>query len=242
MKSLIKLFFILFITELSAQTERNYIVNSDVNYNYTYMDKAENFEFGGTTILSDRKINDLKLSLAFGKKIKPNLYYGLGVMLVFRDEVENPDVDKPIYNSETGFYFSSYNSTSKSNVYSPLAFLQYNITLNERSQIRISLISQYDFERYTYERIVYDSGMFPVDDFFTTHTTSYESNRQYLKIGIVPGFSISLYKNFGMDLTLGSVGYRIKMFESRLTDIKKSREFNIGFKPENWSVGFHLTF
>lgn len=242
MKYLFTLFLIFSIAELSAQNEHNFILNTSLGYNYSYEDKAENLPYGGTYRLSDKEINDLKLSVAIGRKLRSNFYYGLGFSLNLRKNELNPGVNKPHYDSDFGIYFETSNSVSQWSVYSPLAYLQYNLNLSEKSRFVLTLISQYDFEKNIDEHRLFVPGMMPGNDYFTTRYNIYESKRQYFQTGLVPGFRMNIYRNFGIDFTFGSIAYRIKTAESRLPDIKKSSEFTFGFKPENWTIGFHLYF
>lgn len=242
MKFLIKLLLVFYAIELNAQTEQNYILNFNIGYNYAYEDKAENVPYGVPVELSDKEINDLTFTFTIGRKLKSNLYCGLGVShSLFKEEL-NPGVNKPRYNSEIDVYFQTSNAVSKRSTYGPMAYIQYNLNLGERIRFIVSFISQYDIEKNIQEYHIFVPGMISSDDYYTTHSTFYESDRQYFKASVVPGFRINLHKNFGIDFVFGSLGYRIKTVESRLSDIKKSREFNVGFKPENWTAGLHLAF
>ncbi|TVQ90376.1 MAG: hypothetical protein EA393_06120 [Bacteroidetes bacterium] len=236
------MFLIFCVAELSAQNEHNFILNTSLGYNYVYEDKAENLPAGWPSQLSDKEINDFKLSVAIGRKLRSNFYYGLGFSLNLRKDEWNPGVNKPRYDSGFAISFSTSNSVSQRSVFGPLAYFQYNLNLSEKSRFMLTLISQYDFEKNVDEHRAFVPGTMPGNDYFTTHYTTYESKRQYFQTGLVPGFRMNIYRNFGLDFTLGSMAYRIKTAESRLPDIKKSRKFAVGFKPENWTLGFHLTF
>ncbi|TVQ15194.1 MAG: hypothetical protein EA361_06285 [Bacteroidetes bacterium] len=243
MKHLIAILLIFCFVEVSAQKEQNFILSTNVGYNYTYEDKSENLPVGGFFLPEDKKINDLNFSMSAGRKFSSNFYYGLGFALNMRKEEWNPDVNKPYRDKETGWTSTTSNAVSENYVYSPLAFLQYVANLGERAQVTLSLISQYDFEKSTEERKLFQPGQLG-DDNFITHTSRKESTREYFNAGLMPGFRMNLYKSFGLNIAFGSVAYRIKTAESRLPDmdIKASREFIVRFRPEDWRIGLHLTF
>jgi hypothetical protein len=237
------MFLIFFISESIAQTEHNYILNTNLGYNYAFVDKVDEMTYDMyNMMLSEREINDLNLSVSMGRKLRSNFYYGLGFTLNLRKDELNPGVNKPHYESEMGVYLSSYNAVSQTSIYGPMAYFQYYFNLSERSFFTLTLISQYDFEKNVSEHRVFTPGIMPGNEYFTINVYSSKSKRQYFKTGLVPGFRMNIYRSFGVDITMGSMAYRIKTTESRLPDIKKSREFAIGFKPENWTIGFHLAF
>ncbi|MFP4060912.1 MAG: hypothetical protein ACLFUC_10560, partial [Bacteroidales bacterium] len=213
-------------------------------YSYTYDDKADYPAPGGSYIPEDRKINDLDFSMSIGRKFRSNFYYGLGFALNLWQEEWNPDVNDPFRDTIHGITFSSSNAVSKNYVYSPLAYLQYVTNLGERAQVTLTLISRYDFEKATSVNKLFQPGYMGEDDNFITHTSEKESTREYFNTGLVPGFRLYLYKGFGVNIAFGSVAYRIKTAESILPDmdIKKSREFNVRFRPEDWRIGLQLAF
>ncbi|MFP4060913.1 MAG: hypothetical protein ACLFUC_10565 [Bacteroidales bacterium] len=261
MKHLIKLIFIFCFVELSAQTEQNFMLNTNLGYSYSYEDKADYSTYSWESMhLVDRKYNDFSYSVSIGRRLYTNFYYGLGIAWNTGKTEINPDADKPLPGT-TG-YSAFYNRTNiviKSNVVSPLVYLQYFMNLSERMHFTLDLVSQYDFVKFTDDSYRYEfepvntglpdsdptwlpgnSSLHPV----ITGSYNEEDDQQYFNIGIHPGFRLNVYKSFGMNVAFGSVAYRIKTAESRLPDwdFKKSREFTIKFTPENWRVGFHLAF
>ncbi|MFN2395477.1 MAG: hypothetical protein ABR597_07290 [Bacteroidales bacterium] len=239
MKYLISLFLVFYFAGLSAQSEQNFILNTNIGYNYAYEDKADDYPFDMYSVPRDKTINNLEFSVAIGKKFKSNFYYGIGFALNLQKTEVYPGINKPYYDSEFGYYYRSYNNVFKDYVYSPLVYLQYITNLGERFKMTVTLISQYDFEKSFAKFTRYEPVSF---ENYTTSVNTDESKREYISALLVPGFKLNLYKSFGMNVSFGSMAYRIKTAESLLPDIKKSREFAIDFKPENWTLGFHLYF
>ncbi|TVQ15193.1 MAG: hypothetical protein EA361_06280 [Bacteroidetes bacterium] len=255
MKYLITVLIVFCFTALHAQTEQNFILSTQIGYSYTYEDKADYSTFSWESMqLTDRKINDFNFSIAIGRRIHTNFYYGLGIAWNRRKTDINPNADKPLTGIAPGYsiFYNRTNIVIKSNVISPLVYLQYFMRLSERMHFTLDLVSQYDFVknsdesfRHQYEPVFpgfpkNDPTLNPV----IINSDKNESDQQYFNIGIHPGFRVNLYKNFGMNVAFGSVAYRIKTADSRLPDMdfKKSREFNVTFTPENWRVGFYLAF
>jgi len=251
MKYLISLLLIFSYVQLTAQSEKNFIVTTSLGYNYVYEDQTENLSVWPTTQADDRKINDLKFTVAIGRKFKTNFYYGIGLSVNTLKEEVNPDY-RNFVPENTGYYQITVRGhyIMRSNVYSPMAYLQYNMDLGERFRFFIDLFGQYDFAKTTTESTVFQTGLpiyFPTDSLpIIPDNINFENNstrkQEFLTMGIVPGLKINLYKSFGMNVTLGSMAYRIKTAESRLPDTKKSREFSLRFTPDKWTVGIHLAF
>lgn len=237
MKHLFYLVLIFSFFELSAQTEKDFILKTSIGYNYNHnydRDISESSGYG-------EKINDLKFSLTSGKKLKSHFYYGLGLSYNAIKKELNPDSDVPMLSSSQSYFGASsyYNSISTSNVISPIIYLQYYTKLNERIYFTIDLYSKYDFYITKTESALY----FPdLTNYNYDKVDGYESEmkKQYFNIGIFPSLRINIYKNFGMDFTFGSVAYRIKTADSSINIDKKTKEFEIEFKPENWIIGFYL--
>lgn len=240
MKHLIKFLLIFCFAELSAQKEQNFILSTHVGYNYTFEDKSDNFTFD-FLVPGERKIQELNLSMSVGRKFRTNFYYGLGFAINWWKDEWNPNLNEPYPAGQTGMASSSFVSNY---VYSPLAYLQYFANLGGRAQLTFSLISRYDFEKTTAGYKIFQPSPLNGDDDFTIRTSERETTWEFFYTGLVPGFRLNLYKSFGMNVAFGDVAYRIKTADSRLPDmdIKKSREFNVNFRPENWRMGFYLAF
>ncbi len=239
MKYFVKLLLIFCFVEVSAETERNFIIISNVGYSYDYEDISENITSGFFQTV-DREIRDFDFSLSVGRKFGSDFYYGLGFGLNFWKEAWNPDLNKPDQN-----YVHGWASLRKDYVYSPLAYLQYVANLVERAQVTLTLISRYDFEKSIEESTLFEPWtLVGGGHTFLTRTSGKESTRQYFNAGLVPGFRVNLSKTFGLNIAFGSLVYRVKTAESKLSDLdfKKAREFNMRFHPENWRVGFHFIF
>lgn len=259
MKHLITILFIFFFIEVSAQKEQNFILSTNMGYSYKYEDKADKSTFNYDYIyLRDRRINDFDFSVATGKRLQTNFYYGLGIAWNRRIVEINPDFGNASFDNTSGYSVitSDYKIVLKTHVVSPLVYLQYYINLSERMHFTLDLVSQYDFVKFTDDSYRYEfepvyTGLpdskptwLPGNNSSLLNYHSEEDDRQYFNIGIHPGFRLNVYKSFGINVAFGSVAYRIKTAESRLPDMdfKKSREFNVNFTPENWRVGFYLAF
>ncbi len=71
--------------------------------------------------------------------------------------------------------------------------------------------------------------------------TRLESDQQFLAIGIYPSLRFNILKNVGMELGFGNIEYSHKTNDSRTgVNGNKTKEFKIGFKPENWLIGFYI--
>lgn len=241
MKYLVCLFFLFYcFLGLKAQTDKSIMLKTSIGYDYQHNDHGDiSSDYEGPAY--GEKINDLKISLLAGKKLKSHFYYGLGISYNILTQEINPENDIPELDNSAGYIsVSSYvNQIASSNKISPIIYFQYFTRLNDRLYISFDLYSKYDFNVTKTESILYNPNLstYTYEKSFTSNT---EIKRQYLNVGLFPSLRINLYKNFGVDLTFGSMEYRIKTADSRQNIDKNTKEFNLGFKPENWTIGFYL--
>lgn len=229
---------------LRAQSEKGFIVETSLGYKRVHNDPVDAFrEFSGTVY--GEKINELTSVLTVGKKLKANMYYGLGLLHNANRRELNPDSDIPSWESSAGSGFVTYTSyhhfVSTSNVIGPMVYFQYFTSLTERVFLTLDFNARYDFDRTQTQSTLYNPN--PFDNAYEASSEyKTEIKKQYVNIGLFPSLRVSLYKEFGMDLTFGSIQYRAKTFDSMREMDNMTKEFTMGFKPENWMVGFYLKF
>jgi hypothetical protein len=219
------------------------MLKTSIGYNFVHNDgnDVSNDIVAGSNF--GEKINDLNFTVTAGKKLKSNFYYGLGLSYNTINQEVNPESDIPELSSSAYYTFvSSYmNAVSKSNVISPIIYLQYYKSITERFYITFDLYSRYDFNQTITESTLYNPNI-SNNTYDKSSELKTEIKRQYLNFGLFPSLRVNLYKKLGMDLTFGGMEYKIKTVDSRRDIDKKTKEFNIGFNPENWIIGFYLTF
>ena len=242
MKLFIYPLLILSFLKINAQTEKNYIIKTNLGYKYNHDDKLDlstnpsSFDYG-------KKTNDLKSSLTVGRKLNNKFYYGVGLSYNLIKTELNPESDVPAssFNPASAVItmVSYYNEINSNHIISPLIYFQYFMNLNERFSLTIDLVTKYDFSVTKGENTLYLPDIYTYS-YYAGATYSSEVKKQFFNIGIFPSLRVNIYKNFGMDLTIGYANYKIKTNDSRLDLNKKSKEFDIDFKPENWNIGFYL--
>lgn len=237
------LFFLIFsIFELTAQTENNFILKTNIGYSYIHNDNGD-VSSQSTGLNYGEKINDLNFSVTAGKNFRSHFNYGLGLSYNTIKKEVNPENDIPELNNSAVYIgaFSYVNSVETSRIISPIIYFQYYSNFSERIYITFDLYSKYDFDLTKTESTLYNPNfiIYSYDEFDQFKT---EIKRQYLNVGMFPSVRINLYKNFGMDFSFGTIEYRIKTVDSRTNIDKKTTEFNLDFNPENWKIGFYVTF
>jgi hypothetical protein len=236
-----KVFFTIIITlsflQLYAQTEKNYLLRTNFNYFYNHKD---NLDAGNGMIPQEGvygvKTNNLSFAITSARKFKTSFYYGLGFSYNLAKEEINPNSDV------SAALVSGYSSNiiiqktiTCSQTYSPLIFIQYDNSLSDRFSVAIELYSKYDFSNFKTSSTLTNglSGYNNISEKF--------QKKQYVNIGLHPSVRFDIMKNMGTELTLGLFEYSHKFKDSRMfDDSKKTSSFQIGFKPENWLLGFYL--
>lgn len=239
------------VLPIHAQTDKLNIVKTNLNLSFNTNDLIDAQQNDYEQIISDKTIN-FKYSIFLGRKFKSNFYYGFGILNEFMKYEINPDVESHETPTSTGYsnYSSSYlNAIIKSTTYSPALYVQYFTSITERFHIAFDIISSYDFYKSSSEAKykTLSTTEFPyggVNGFFAPRQSDNKSElkKQFINIGMNPSIRFDIIKNFGMDLTFGSVQYRLKTKDSRLEDYeidKKTQAFHINFTPKNWLLGFY---
>lgn len=236
-----KVFYTIIITlsflQLYAQTEKNYLLRTNFNYFYNHKDELD----AGNGIIPQEgvygvKTNNLSFAITSARKFKTNFYYGLGFSYNLAKEEINPNSD---VSAASGSGYTSniiiQNTITNSRTYSPLVFIQYYNNLSDRFSVAIELYSKYDFSNF--------KTISTLTNFLPGYNNISEKyhKKQYLNIGLHPSIRFDIMKNMGTELTFGLFEYKHKFKDSRmLDDSKKTSSFQIGFKPENWLLGFFL--
>jgi len=236
-----KVFYTIIITlsflQPYAQTEKNYLLRTNFNYFYKHKDKID---AGNGIIPQDGiygvKTSNLSFAITSARKFKTCFYYGLGFSYNQAKEEINPNSDM---SAASGSGYSSniiiQNTISGSRTYSPLIFIQYDNNLSDRFSVAIELYSKYDFSNF--------KTINTLTNFLPGYNNISEKfqKKQYLNIGLHPSIRFDIMKNLGTELTLELFEYTHKFKDSRMPDdSKKTSSFQIGFKPENWLLGFYL--
>ena len=233
------LFYVIIVfsfIQLNAQTDRNNILSTNFNYNFNHKDYLDDGEYLNG-IFNGVKNNDLNFNTSVGRKLKTNFYYGVGLSYKVSKQEINPDSDIPEYSGTVNSY---WNMISKDNTISPIIFIQYFNNLSDRFCIAIELFSKYDFNNNITRNTRYDPD-FTSYTYIETSKHKTEEQKQDIHLGIRPSIKFNIIENFGMEFTFGILEYSRKIMDSRRDDIdKKTEEFELGFKPENWLIGFYL--
>jgi len=225
---------------LSAQTNKNFLLRTNLGYNFSHVDAADAgyYDFGNSVY--GEKINDFAYNISAGKKFQTNFYYGVGLLYNITKQEINPDSDIPMNITSAAFTINYNNSVYMDNTISPFIFIQYFNNITDRFSVAFDLYSKYDFSESSLNRTSYIINV-------TNHNvindgeSHSEIKKEYLSFGILPSLRFTIIKNFGMDFTFGIMEYRLKTKDSRLDNPEnQSKEFKIGFKPENWLIGFYL--
>jgi len=241
MKYLLTLIFVLGLVHLEAQTDKKYILILDQGYYYQHKDNidASTALYGSNQF--GEKINDLTFNFYAGKKFKSHFYYGLGLSYHnFTDEL-NPKIDVPDINESIGYGNISEYSYKKEtqNEISPLIYFQYFANISNRITIAVDFYSKYSFNKTETNHLHYevDSASYSYVNYEGIHENT---EKEYFCFGIQPVFKLDIYKYFGMELKLNLVEYTQKTYDSVIDKEKKTSNFEIGFKPENWLIGFYI--
>lgn len=241
MKYILTIIFVLGLVQLEAQTDKNFILILDQGYYYQHKDNidASNALYGSNQF--GEKINDLTFNFYAGKKFKSHFYYGLGLSYCnFTDEL-NPNADVPAISESIGYgnILGYSNKKEIQNEISPLIFFQYFTNISNRITIAVEFYSKYSFNKTETNHLHYevDSASYSYVIYEEIHENT---EKEYFCFGLQPVFKLDIYKNFGMELRLKLVEYTQKTYDSVIDREKKTSNFEIGFKPENWLIGFYI--
>ena len=243
MKQLFYFIFILYFTNSYAQTEKKFILRTNFGYNFSHQDNLDSRQSVDQYYPGGINTNKFNFGFTAGRKLKSNFYYGLGVFSTISKEETNPDVKFPEINGSLGFIsLTSYmNTVSKNSSISPVIYFQYFTNFSEKFSIAFDLYSKYTFNSNSEAGTLYLPDI-PNKQFIKSgNEIELESNQQFINVGICPSLRFNIYKNFGMELAFGKLQYSNKISDSRKEEIdNKTKEFEFGFKPENWLIGFYL--
>jgi len=244
MKKALIIVFTLVLTVTNAQNDKKFLLRTSFGYNYSHMDRMD----AGAGYLSNNifgKINkEFTVVINGSRRLKNNFYYGLGFSYLAGKQEINPDGDIPKPGTSTGYvtYFTSYsNSVTLNKIYSPIVFFQYYYDISERFSINLDAWSRYDFTSETFEANFFSMQI--QDSIFIAEDNLYQENKkQFIAFGISPSIRVSIIKNMGLELIIGSLEFKQKLKDSRAPDDndRYTSEFTVGFKPENWLIGIFV--
>ena len=242
MRLIITLIFILIFIQLNGQTEKNYILATNFGYNFTHNDNLDSeIDNRGQNNFGEKN-KEFNFSFNVGRKLKKCFYYGLGLSYEKLYQEVNPDTDIPGINESPGFVaMTSYtNSISTDIKISPFIYIQYFNNISDRVSISVDLYTKYDFNTIKTKNIFYRP-----DITNNTHVISDESEteieKKNINVGLQPALRFNIFKGFGLEFKVKMIEYRHKTYDSRRNDIdKKTNDLKIGFKPDNWLIGFYL--
>ncbi len=239
------IYFLIFVFStigLNAQTNKNYIVRTNFGYHYNHNDLLDSKRDNFNQVNFGEIMHELNFTVSGGKSFKENFYYGLGLSSNYTKHEINPDSDRPEIPDNSGMVSmtSYYNSISIDNSLSPMIFIQYFYNITERFSIAIELNSKYDFNKNITKSLHYNPD---ISNYSYVKGNEYktEVKKQYLNIGVQPSLRLDISKNVGLEFIIGSIMYNQKIKDTRYNNAdKKTKEFDINFKPENWLIGFYL--
>ena len=232
------------IVTVYAQQDKKYILRTDFGYSYSHKDMLD----ASTTAFGTNNFGEINnaftTSIAAGRKLKSNFYYGLGVFYNSSKYELNPDADIPDFSGSSGYIqmHSYVHSVSMDKAISPFLFFQYFLNLTDWFSIAFDLYSKYDFYQNNTDNIFYTPNPEPGDyTYVKVNESSVETKKQILNFGIRPSLRFKLHKSFGLDFTFGIVQYSLKIKDSRQDDLDNSTtEFQLGFAPNKWMLGIYL--
>lgn len=225
----------LFIFNINAQSDKTWILGSQLGYNYN--ENMSDYNNGAISIASFNPYFDKSRSFTnniyLGRKIGENLFWGIGLdLLLIKTQKRYEELSQsgnPITDIRTTL---NINKTTK---YSPFIYLEYNYAIGSKFYLVAKSYFQYDLYKFKESNEVTDVGGYSenVD----------EQNQQYVTISIQPAIRYDLFRSFGIELNLGKIGYSKQTMDSEenLTDVNPNR-MEINFKPQNWLVGIYFRF
>ena len=212
--------------------DRNEFLDDYDPYNYMYGTISSNFEFG---------INS-------AWKSKSGIYYGLGALYNYSQEIINPESDLPDLNNSGGsVVHPTINShTNKNNGISPLLFVGYNKSILGRLSFSIEFYGKYDFinlkqitDTYSPKVISY----FPTKWKYEKSSSEVDYKIEYIDLGLIPSVRYNFIKTVGLEFSFGKIHYLKKMKDTRMYETNnKSSEIIASFKPIDWRLSFYLQF
>ncbi len=229
--------------DVKAQLAHDYILKMNGSYssirkdifdlNPLYTPPANIYNYG----LISRNVES---GVSLGKKIKTNLYYGVGLSYQKNREDLNPIKYIPSRNQCPGGCSSYSNSLVTSKTLSPSVFLQYNAAILEKVYFVFDVYSAYRWETSFDSRRLYVSNQ-GLGEFILLSQSEEEIKKQWLSIGLMPSIRVNIYKNFGVDLGLGVLQYSQKTRDSRKQDLSnKTNQFELSLRPEHWTIGLWM--
>jgi len=241
MKQSLVIILIFSFVRLYAQTDKNYIVRTNLGYNYVHKDMID-AGFGVTNQNFGEINQKLSLNLNAGRRFGKSFIYGLGLGYNFSKQEFNPEVDRPQISGATGFGNMTFysNSVITSRTVGPAIFIQYFSAITDRLTIAFDGFAKYEFTTNQTKNSLFNSIVLG-QPFVYSNGYFKKTNLQRLGFGILPSVRYNILKNAGLELTYGLLQYTLKINDSRMDNSnKKTKTFDAGFKPENWLIGFYL--
>jgi hypothetical protein len=266
MKQLILVFLVFGLTQLNAQTNKKFLLRTDFGYNYSHDDQLDINNAYSNSLVYGEINRDFEFSAGMGYRVFSGFYVGLGLSYeTFKNEI-NPDSDTPdpIYSYPSGYIINDMyyrHSITKEKTISPFIFVQYVKNLGEKFSFAVEMYAKYEYRNSIFETdLISESNTIIIDPSWGggswgtpfgeihtngdgTYTYNYNSEMdlEYLRIGMRPSVRMDVFKNIGFSFSFRLLEYQKKTKDSRSDQIdKKSKNFNAGFKPENWLLGIYM--
>ena len=237
MKQLLTLILVCSAIFLQAQNEKNFIVITDLAYDFDYNDKSDYI----SDIRFGENIHKLKYNLAVAKKKNNNFYYGLGCSFDYSSQELNPKKDMPELDidSSTGYiewYTTIINYTITNSKISPYFFVQYYSNISNKLVFATDFYAGYSYNLHKTKAIPFtiDDGKYYPNESSETIT---KQHQHHVFLGVQPSLRYSLKDNIGISLKFGNMGFNQKVSESTLDLDNKSKSFDFGFRPKDWQLG-----
>lgn len=241
MKQIITLIFIISLTQLVAQTDKDYILTSDFGYYYQHKDLAD-ASYNATGLRNyGEKYNALTFNFSAGKKVGNHFYYGGGISYSYDHEEINPDSDTPKASGSSGYgtTIGYVNNNKTQNGISPLIFVQYFTDLSNRISFATDFYMKYTFNKIKTSSIYYQPGS-GVGNYLKGNENIKVTRKQYISFGLQPMLRFTISKCVGMEFRFGLIEYIQKTKDNGEPVDKKTNGLEIGFKPENWLLGCYF--
>ncbi|MCF8230630.1 MAG: hypothetical protein K9J27_00470 [Bacteroidales bacterium] len=259
-------------TSQEKPSKNQYLIETNFGYSYDHKDSPDTEGPVYNDPIFGVITSDFSVSLNLSKKFKTQFRYGIGASFNRSKKEINPESDVPEPGDGSTGWNNSYigytNSVTQSTSFSPMAFVQYSKKLADNFSLTFDLYSRYDFvneevkrklnsqtgiyvgDSIDYGEIIGGGGIIgndsigngngiPVSSLNSEQTTE----KHYFNLGLIPSFRYQMFDNAGVDFSFGLLQYRHKVKDSRNDQAEnRTSEFRTSFAPENWTIGFWMTF
>ncbi|MEO1052954.1 MAG: hypothetical protein AAFX87_20130 [Bacteroidota bacterium] len=232
MKNVFILCLLFISNHLYSQSENSILVRTNIGYSSDKILLPSTIA-GNTTNVIQRQLN---WRASGGIQINKNLILGAGLGIL-RNVSEQNSFGQT--NANAGFISITTTEDFTATTTTPFIFGSLFGNLSEKIIIAGDLHIGYNF---TNENVVSASvsdsgtGGTPI-----TNSNRFESELRGYNVSIVPSVRFKLFKNAGLDLAFGNIGYTSTTSDSRFEELQENpSNFRVNFNPSSWLLGFFI--